>query len=416
MDVIVVGAGPAGSMAAKAVAEAGFTVTVYEKGPLKREKPCGGGVSDRVEREFHLKESDNFWERYCEGIFLCSPDNRTVFLKDEQNGRGFLVMRETFDYYLIQKAQKAGAEFVEGRHVTPFVENGKVKGVKTKDGTVKSDIVIACDGTPSTFARELGIYTPDGYNQALTYQYQMKMDNAEIDEKIGDTMEIYFGHRWAPYGYSWIFPKHGKVTVGCGTWLYAVRKTKANLKKCLDTFIAQHPIASKKLENAEILYPQSGKMGFPGIVKTTYLDNFMLAGDAAGFVSVPTGEGIYYSMVTGKIAGEVAATALKHSNTSKQFLKKYKQKTDKKIGSDMKWGYWLRRLVMDNERNQERLIQASLKDKWIYDMTGRLISGHIGYIQFLMAFLKRPDKLVKIAPGASLWYERQEDVVQAPVL
>ncbi|MGD2249984.1 MAG: NAD(P)/FAD-dependent oxidoreductase [Candidatus Methanofastidiosia archaeon] len=395
MDVIVVGAGPAGSMAAKAVAEAGFTVTVYEKGPLKREKPCGGGVSDRVKKEFHLKESDDFWERYCEGIFLCSPGNTTILMK-EIGRKGYFVMRETFDYYLVQKAQKEGAEFVENRHVTPFVEHGKVKGVKTKDDIIKADIVIACDGTPSTFARELGIYARDDYNQAVTYQYQMKMDNTEIDEKIGDAMEIYFGHKWMPYGYSWIFPKQGKVTVGCGTWLYAVKDYNINVKRYLDTFIAQHPVASKKLENAKILYPQSGMMGFPGIVNTIYLDNFMLAGDAAGFVSVPTGEGIYYSMVTGKIAGEVAATALKHNDTTKHSLKKYKQKTDKKIGSDMKWGYWLRRLVMDNERNQEQLIRASLKDAWIRKKTGYLIGGDIGYKQYLIHYLLRPDKLLKL--------------------
>ncbi|MGD2249985.1 MAG: NAD(P)/FAD-dependent oxidoreductase [Candidatus Methanofastidiosia archaeon] len=394
MDVIVVGAGPAGSMAAKAAAKAGFTVTMYEKGPIKREKPCAGAISYRVVEDFGLNTESKFWDRPCTGIFLCSPGSKTATLTGEST-LAYFTMRETFDYYLVQKAQKEGAEFVENRHVTPFVEHGKVKGVKTKDDIIKADIVIACDGTPSTFARELGIYARDDYNQAVTYQYQMKMDNTEIDEKIGDAMEIYFGHKWAPYGYSWIFPKNGKVTVGCGTWLYAVKKTKANLKKCLDTFIAHHPVASKKLENAKILYPQSGMMGFPGIVNTIYLDNFMLAGDAAGFVSVPTGEGIYYSMVTGKIAGEVAATALKHNDTTKHSLKKYKQKTDRKIGSDMKWGTWVRRLALDKEKDQEKLVTLSQTDEWVSHMARDLIVGRIQYNNFLMSFIKNPGKLLK---------------------
>ncbi len=395
MDVTVVGAGPAGSMAAKAAAKKGCSVTVYEKGPLKREKPCGGGVSDRVEEEFNLNPEDAFWDRPCEGIFLCSPQNKTVVLTERKRG-GFLVMREKFDYYLTEKAQKAGVQFVENTYVEPFVKNGMVKGVKTKNEVVESKIVIACDGTPSSFARKLGLYNGNGYNQATTYQYQMKMNNKEIDEKIGDNMEIYFGHKWAPYGYSWIFPKKGVVTVGNGTWLYALKKHKVNLKKCLDNFITNHPVASRKLENAEILYPQSAMIGFYSVTKPIYLDNFMVAGDAAGFVSVPTGEGIYYSMISGRIAGEVAAEALQKMDTSKKFLRKYQKRTLKKIGADMKWGYWLRRLVMDKEKNQEQLVRASLKDEWIYEMTGQLIGGDIGYKQFLINFLLRPDKMLQL--------------------
>jgi digeranylgeranylglycerophospholipid reductase len=398
MDVIVVGAGPAGSMAAEAVAKRGYEVTVYEKGPLRREKPCGGGVSDRVEEEFNLNPGDDFWDRPCRGIFLCSPKNKTVVLTEEEQG-GYLVMREKFDYYLVERARKAGIHFVENTRVEPYVKHGKVAGVKTGGEVIESDIVIACDGTPSSCARALGMYNGNEYNQASTYQYQMKMDNKEIDEKIGNNMEIYFGHTWMPYGYSWIFPKKGIVTVGCGTWLYALRNHKVNVKNCLDKFIKEHPVASQKLGNAETLYPQSAMIGFSSIADPIYLDNFMVAGDAAGFVSVPTGEGIYYSMVSGRIAGEVAAEALDLKDTSSKVLKRYKKRTKKKMGADMKWGYWLRRLVMDKERNQENLVKISLKDDWVYNMTGKLIGGDIGYREFLIRYLLRPDKLLKLIAG-----------------
>ncbi len=398
MDVIVVGAGPAGCMAAKAVAEKGYSVTVYEKGPLRREKPCGGAVSGRVIGEFDLDLEDEFWDRECNGVFLCSPKNRTAALTCD-DAIAYLVMREKFDYHLVQKAQKAGAHFAENTFAEPFVKNGKVEGVKTAEDTIESDIVIACDGTPSSFARKLNLYAGNDYNQATTYQYQMKMDNKEIDEKIGNNLEIYFGNTWVPYGYSWIFPKKGVVIVGCGTWFRALRKYKVNMKDCLDRFVAEHPVASEKLKNAEILYPQSAMIGFSGIAQPIYLDNFMVAGDAAGFVSIPTGEGIYYSMVSGRVAGEVAAEALHSRDCSCRFLKKYKEKTDKRIGADMKWGPLLRRLALDKERDQENLVKSSLRDTWFGEITRDLIVGNIRYDRFLTKLLLNPHKLLRFWLG-----------------
>ena len=394
MDVVIVGAGPAGSTAAQKVAEHGYSVTVFEKGPLKREKPCGGAVSDRVGDEFGLDQNDTFWDRQCKGVTLCSPQNKTVTLASDDT-LAYLVMRKTFDYYLVERAQKEGVTFVENTYVEPFLKNGKVKGVKTRDEVIEADIVIACDGTPSMFARKLGLYQGNDYNQATTYQYQMKMDNKEIDEKIGNNLEIYFGHHWVPYGYSWIFPKNGIATVGCGTWLHALKSQRANVKDYLDTFIKSHPVASQKLENAEILYPQSAMIGFSSITKPLYLDNIMIAGDAAGFVSLPTGEGIYYSMVSGEISGEVAAEAFDAHDTSARVLKKYEKRTAKRIGADMKWGPLLRRLALDKERDQESLVELSAKDRWFAQMTRDLIFGDITYDKFLFTFLKKPHKLLK---------------------
>lgn len=385
-------------MAAKAVAERGHSVTVYEKGPLRREKPCGGAVAGRVKREFDLDPHDKFWDRVFTGLFLCSPQGKTVTLQGEES-RGFLVMREKFDHYLVEKAHKAGAHFVENTHVEPFIKKGKVTGVRTKGETIESDIVIACDGTPSLFARKLGIYTGKDESQAATYQYQMKMDEKEIDERMGNNLGLYFGHRWMPYGYCWIFPKKGGVTVGCGTWLNHVRKHRINVKECLDRFVREHPVASEKLENAEILYPQSAMIGFTGVVHPLYLDNFMIAGDAAGFVSLPTGEGIYYSMVSGKIAGEVAAEALDRKDCSHRFLQEYEKRTDKKMGADMKWGPWLRRLALDKESDQENIVRVSREDGWFAKRILALIVGDCGYDRFLVDLLLRPDKLLTFFVG-----------------
>ena len=94
-------------------------------------------------------------------------------------------------------------------------------------------------------------------------------------------------------------------------------------------------------------------------------------------------------------AGEVAAEALDVKDTSCRRLKEYKKRTDRKIGADMKWGPWLRRLALNTEKDQERVVTMSIKDAWFANMTRDMIVGNIRYDRFLRRFLSRPDKVFK---------------------
>ena len=107
-DVVVVGAGPAGSTA-KIVAERGFEVLVLEKYTLDREKPCAGLITNRVVEHFRIPRKAI--ARRCTGVFLCSPKNRTVVIG--KHGKMKLVMRSVFDNVLCQMAIDKGAEFLE---------------------------------------------------------------------------------------------------------------------------------------------------------------------------------------------------------------------------------------------------------------------------------------------------------------
>jgi len=390
-DAVIIGAGPAGAIAAQTLAEKGYTVTVFEKGPLKREKACGGGVPEVALKEFSI----NFEKgRSVYGVSLCSPHNKTAVLSQKERA-GISTMRSEFDYHLVQKALRAGAEFRENSLAEPFTEQGKLKGVKTDQELHESEIVIACDGALCSFARKMGIYTGSDENQAIAFQYQMALDNKIIEERIGNLLELYFGSQWVPLGYTWIFPKDRMVTVGNATWLHAVRNKKVDLKQMLDTFIEKHPVASEKLADARVLYSQSHVLSFPGIVKSVYGDNFLIAGDAGGFISYATGGGMYYALVSGKIAGEVAAEALENGDFSRRFLKRYKKKVDKKIGADMKWGRLLRRLVLNKDREQERFVRAVEKDPWVKEMSILLLKEEIRYNEFLLQMLLHPHKVLK---------------------
>jgi digeranylgeranylglycerophospholipid reductase len=390
-DAIVIGAGPAGTTAASTLAEKGYHATVFEKGPLKREKPCGGGIPEIALKHFSL----NFQKgRPVYGILLCSPQNEVVNISQKERA-GITVMREEFDYYLVKKAQKMGVTFKEYSPVSPLLEKGVLKGVKTQEGDVESEIIIICDGALSPSAKHMGLYRGSEKNQAMGFQYQMAMDNELIRERIGDRLELYFGNQWAPSGYSWIFPKDGIVTVGNAAWLHAVKKMKVDLKYMLDQFIAVHPVASRKLKGARVLYSQSHMLSFKGVVKTVYGDHFLIAGDAGGFISYATGGGLYYAMVSGAAAGETAAEALKRGDYTRKFLKTYKKKVNQKIGADMKWGPLVRRLFLTRDTDQERLIRAIQTNAWMKELTILLLKEEIRYDQFLMQVVLHPHEIIK---------------------
>ncbi|KYK38792.1 MAG: NAD(P)/FAD-dependent oxidoreductase [Theionarchaea archaeon] len=393
MEAVVIGAGPAGTTAARTLAEKGYSVIVFEKGPLKREKPCGGGIPEVALKEFSLDFSKG---RSVYGVFLCSPKNNTVTLSEKKRA-GISVMRSDFDYYLVEKARKAGAEFKAHSFAQPLLKNGILQGVKTENETFQSDIAIICDGAHSRFVKMMGIYSGSDANQAVAFQYQIELDNALIEERIGNFLELYFGSQWIPSGYAWIFPKDNVVTVGNATWLNTAKKMKVDLKFMLDHFIKNQAIASQKLEGGRILYSQSHILSFPGVVQSVYGDHFMIAGDAGGFTSYATGGGVYYAMVSGKIAGEVAAEGFEQNDFSKTFLKRYKKKVDKKIGADMKWGHFLRKMVLNKDGDQERFIKAVQKDQWIRELSVLLLKEEIRYDQFLWKLLLRPQKILKFA-------------------
>jgi flavin-dependent dehydrogenase len=183
--------------------------------------------------------------------------------------------------------------------------------------------------------------------------------------------------------------------VGNATWLSAMKTQKINLKALLDEFIRQHPVARKKLEGAKILYSQSHVLTFPGVVKSVYGDHFLIAGDAGGFTSYATGGGLYYALASGKMAGEVAAEALKKGDVSKRFLKTYEQRINRKIGADMKWGRILRKLFLNRNIEQELLVKSIKKNSWVREQTVLLLKEEMRYDTFLLTLFLHPYHVIE---------------------
>jgi len=395
-DVVVVGAGPAGSTTAKIVAERGLKVLVLEKYTLDREKPCAGSITNRVVEHFRIPRKAI--ARRCTGVFLCSPKNRTVVIG--KHGKMKLVMRSVFDNVLCQMAIDKGAEFLEKSLVKkPVTKNGKIIGVKTKikgkTKTIKAKLIIGADGTPSVIAKKLELYSGRPNTIAFCFQYQMELSNELIEQRIGSNIETYFGSQWIPFGYTWIVPKNNLVSVGCGTWIDVIQLRKIILKKNLDHFIKKHPIASLKLKGAKVIHSQAHLIGFPGVLKDNVAEGCLIVGDASGTVSIVNAEGIWYSMNSGEAAGISAVEMLEKGDISANNIRmKYYQNLDQKVKDDLRLAAKIRNLS-NSDAKQQLTVVSIIKDQWWANLFETLIDGTSPYKKVLSRIRSRPDKLLK---------------------
>jgi geranylgeranyl reductase family protein len=372
-DALIVGAGPSGSTAARYIASKGLNALVLEKNKLGREKACGGGITDKVIDEFAVP--DVAFDRMIYGYFLCSPGNVTVTLEKPYR-IGACTMRGKFDKVLCDIAMDRGAEFrEESKVIEPLFKNKALIGIRCKElGEIveyKAKVTIIADGSSSEMTKKLGLYVGDPHAIFYCYQHHMKLDNSKIDERIGNNIEMYFGSDICPIGYAWIFPKDNVVSVGVGTPLNLVKEQTINLRRRLENFIRHHPIAQKKLKGAEKLISQAAMLPYGSlgndenrIVTKISGNGYLIVGDAAGFVSPATGEGIYYSMKSGKLAAETVVQSLK-DNTSEKILGEYERKIRcSVIYRDMKNGWNIRRMFFESDKYDEEISDITRKDPW----------------------------------------------------
>lgn len=397
-DVVVVGAGPAGSTVAREAARKGLKVVVLEKHSLDREKPCAGGVTERAIQRFQIPE--DIFDRSCNKLFFCSPKCTTVTL-DYPERIVATTMRAKLDKTLTELAIDQGAEFMEKTRALDVIsEHGFIKGVKAKTSgeslNIFGNITVIASGSSSILSKRLGLLTNNKRSTALCYQYQMAMKDTLIDNLIGDQVEIYYGSDIVPGGYAWIFPKKGVVSVGLGTWLEDTKGTTRNLKERLDTFIRKHAVASEKLVHAKVLYPQAAMISFLGVINKNYGDGFMVTGEAAGHVDFVNAEGIYYSMMSGEIAGTTAVDALEVNDFSAGFLKNYKIAIDKEIEKELKATFGIRRNMATTDYQTEFMVDTARKNREFGDQLCKYMRGEVSPSDFKWYVLKHPLFLLKM--------------------
>ncbi|HAP37217.1 MAG TPA: hypothetical protein DCQ28_15280 [Bacteroidetes bacterium] len=321
-DVIVVGAGPAGSTAARYAAAGGAKVLMLEKDrdvgyPVR----CGEAVSHEGVAQF-IKPDPKWIASSVSKFRLIAPNGSSVLPK--LDGGGYVLERRIFDYELAKLAANEGVEVITKAYVYDLLrEDGKIVGVKTliKDQKVdiRSKIVVAADGVESRVGKWAGMDTTC-HIRDMESCAQMTLSGIEVDP---DVLDFYFGDEVSPGGYLWVFPK-GKDTANVGLGLSVEEAKKKSAIKFLHEFV------DRKFPKAAMLTHIAGGVPCaktnPEIVK----ENVILVGDAAHQVNPVSGGGIISGMIGGMIGGQVAAEAIINGEIS--HLREYSKRWHKRLG------------------------------------------------------------------------------------
>src|SRR5262249_2649681 len=233
--VVVVGGGPAGATAARALALAGVNVLLLDRAAFPRNKPCGGGISVRVLKRFPYLAAalETIATHYVSRLYLEGPQGESTVV--ESDGPAALMIRRVeFDAMLVELAVKAGAELVGGADIAQAHDDGNRIVLTTRDGRrFAASMVIAADGAHRVVARRLGLN--DGWPETSVALDMMEETPRErLRDRDPSTLWVAYGFNpegpgavqgtRAPEGYAYIFPKRDHVNVGIGYVLAHYRR------------------------------------------------------------------------------------------------------------------------------------------------------------------------------------------------
>ena len=296
-DAIVVGAGPAGGMAARQLAAAGFSTLVLDKKKVVGEPvQCAEGVSAFGLESNGLRPDDAWIAQRIDGARCIVPSGKSFFITRLP---GYAIDRAAFDRWVVQGALDDGAELRTGTRVTGVERGSTGWRVRTDGETFESRLLIAADGPTSLLAKRLGLVLHQ--DQILAYEYRFPRAAVEVPDP--DRFLLYVGARYDG-GYAWIFPKGDAVNVGAGGHIDAHAAAAA--------FCRAHGMDPAK--RGRII---AGTIPYRYELSAYAVPGFAVAGDAAGVTNPMNGAGIHPGLFSGRLAGEFGCTALEQEDPAR---------------------------------------------------------------------------------------------------
>lgn len=390
-DVIICGAGPSGATSAKFLAEKGYKIALLDRYTFPRDKSCGGALRLSIDEYGYIMEGmkdislTNSFE-----VRMYSPSLEHIAKFRSDKPVMLQIKRHEFDAMVVNKAEDAGAYFMENKNVKE-ISISKNKGtVILKNGDeLTSHLIIGAGGmhdVPSRYLRNKhGL--PSTWQKseiALLMMHEYKLGEEFIDDAFGGERTSHiFLKPYGIYGYGWAFPKDDVLNLGFGAFWNDMKKI--DIQKAYDSFL--------RFLGKQGLFPRNqdrdrvGAATLPmsGPIKRTYSDRIMIIGDAAGFVSPLSGDGIYYAISSGEFAAATAIESLESELFDSNHLKSYQNRWQKAWGMEIAV---LKSLASALNNQTERFIRYISLDAKLREHVQDIYTGR-----------KDPSKLIwKIAP------------------
>jgi geranylgeranyl reductase family protein len=347
---------------------------MIDKSHFPRDKPCGGMVSARALNELDFETDEIVQQTYYEGR-LFRPKGDFFTLKS-QSRLAIGVLRNDFDTLLARKAESEGVAFEEGRKVETVTINKAGASVSCSGGfKATSEVVIAADGADSMIAKQIGIRTrlqPDELSLACVYETKLGI---EAITNLGfDSLEFYLG--LTPAGYGWIFPKGDYLSVGAGSPLKELHQSRSMFPDFVKKI--------KKLQSINFtnlkwhLVPVGGKQ------TQTSKNRVLLTGDAACLVDPLTGEGIAYSILSGKKAALSIKSAFEIGSPEKSSA--IYSRFCKDILVDLRKAHFIANGIY---HYPDLMLSPFFVDKRLGDSLTGVITGEKNYGEFILDLIRR---------------------------